>query len=136
MPPIPSSDVWIQFPLVAVIVLCFIVAFAGIFGVTRWIWGEYKKERLLDLAWRAEQNVAREAAVAEQNELWRVSMSARDMRYEQYDRERQSTLQALAGLMAGLTAQISAHDLQAKEILDTTRRVEQNTQQIARRKQP
>ncbi len=94
--PLPTGDVWVQFPLVAVIVACFAIAGGGIFYFTRWIWGEYKKERDKDLAWRESQNKAREDAVAEQNRLWREAMAERDLRYEQYDKERQGTLAQLA----------------------------------------
>jgi hypothetical protein len=129
-PPIPSTEVWLQFPLVAVIVLCFVLAGFGIFFFTRWIWNEYKAERQKDLEWRAEQNKQREAAVAEQNRLWREAMAERDRRYEQYDRERQTTLIELAASMASISKQITDHDAQAKEILSVTRRVEENTRPL------
>jgi uncharacterized oligopeptide transporter (OPT) family protein len=131
--PIPPVDTWGQFPLVGVIVLCFIVAALGVFYFTRWIWSEYKKIRAEDLAWRERQNAAREAAVAEQNRLWREAMTVRDARYEQYDRERQGTLAQLAESMAGIASQISEHDAQAKNILAITKEIDRNTRPNARR---
>ena len=125
--PLPSGDTWSQFPLVAVLVLCFALAGTGIFFFTRWIWTEYKAMRAEDLAWRQRQNEAREAAEAEQNRLWREAMSARDARYEQYDRERQGTLAQLAASMAGIADQIKDHDRQAKRILTLTEHIDQNT---------
>lgn len=125
--PTPSGDVWVQYPLVAVIVLCFVVAGGAIFAFTKWIWGEYKKVQEADRIWKETQNKAREEAEAEQNRLWREAMSNRDARYEQYDRERQGTLAKLADSMAGIATQIKDHDLQAKEIMAITKRVDQNT---------
>jgi response regulator RpfG family c-di-GMP phosphodiesterase len=129
-PPIPSTEVWLQFPLVAVIVLCFILAGAGIFFFTKWIWGEYKIERQKDLDWRENQNKQREAAVAEQNKLWREAMAERDTRYETYDRERQSTLKELAASMEGIASQLKEHDQQAKQIAAVVNRVEENTRPL------
>ncbi len=134
--PLPTGDVWVQFPLVAVIVACFAVAGVSMFAFTKWIWGEYKQMRDKDLAWRENQNLARDAAVAEQNRLWRDAMAVRDARYEQYDRERQSTLAQLAESMQGIAEQIKDHDAQAKEILVVTKRVDENTRpgRVERRK--
>jgi hypothetical protein len=132
--PLPTGDVWVQFPLVAVIVACFALAGIGIFAFTKWIWGEYKRERDKDLAWRELQNKAREDAVAEQNRLWREAMAARDLRYEQYDKERQGTLAQLAASMAGLVTKLDDHDVQAKEILIITERIDQHTQPIPGRR--
>jgi septal ring factor EnvC (AmiA/AmiB activator) len=129
-PPIPSTEVWLQFPLVAVIVLCFVLAGAGIFFFTKWIWGEYKIERQKDLDWRAAQNKQREEAVADQNLLWRQAMAERDIRYETYDRERQSTLKELAASMAGIANQLKEHDQQAKDIAAVVNRVDEHTRPV------
>ena len=125
--PLPSGAVWSQYPDVAVVVLCFALAAVSLFVFLKWSLSEYKKFRSDDLLWRKEQNWERDAAVAEQNRLWREAMSLRDSRYEQYDRERQGTLTQLVEAMAGLAEQISEHDVQAKEILFMTRRVDENT---------
>lgn len=133
--PLPTGDVWVQFPLVALIVAVMALAGIAIFFFTKWIWGEYKKMRAEDLEWRATQNKAREEAVAEQNRLWREAMTVRDARYEKYDRERQGTLAQLAASMSGLGSQLQEHDAQAREILIITRRVEENTRPISTRSQ-
>ena len=130
----PTGDVWVQFPLVAVIVACFILAFTGLYFLIRWIWNEYKCERDKDLLWRAEQNDKREAAIAMQNEIWRDAITSRDARYEQYDKERQTTLSQVATSMASLATQLQDHDLQAKTILSITERIDDNTRPGARRR--
>jgi hypothetical protein len=128
----PTGEVWVQFPLVAVIVACFILAFTGIFFITRWIWGEYKQERDKDLAWRADQNEKREAAIAFQNNVWREAITSRDARYEQYDKERQTTLSQVATSMASLAHQLEDHDAQAKQIMSITERIDDNTRPVER----
>jgi hypothetical protein len=125
--PLPSGEVWLQFPVVAVIVLCIALISLAVFGFTRWVWSEYKKERQLDLNWRAEQNKLREDAIAAQNNIWRDAITSRDARYEQYDKERQTTLSQVAVSMASLARQLEDHDAQAKNILSITERIDDNT---------
>lgn len=135
--PLPTGEVWVQFPIVAVIVACFALAGAGIFFFTKWIWGEYKKERDKDLEWRGAQNKLREEAVAEQNKLWRESMAIRDAqiaqrdaRYEQYDRERQGTLREIAVSVANMANDLKDHDERAKNISHVVNRVDENTRPL------
>lgn len=125
--PLPPEETWIQFPVVAVIVLCFALAFTGIFFLVRWIWGEYKCERDKDLLWREGQNALCEKASAEQNELWRATIKERDIRFEKYDAERQGTLAAITISLGGIAHQLADHDLQAKTILNLTERIDDNT---------
>lgn len=126
--PLPSAEIWKEYPLVSVIVLCFALACVAVFFFTRWVWTEYCKEKDKDLAWRETQNMARERAVAEQNALWREAVAERDIRYERYDKERQGTLTQLAETMAGMVEQLQAHDSQAKEILRLSQDIDKNTQ--------
>lgn len=123
----PTGEVWLQFPVVAVIVACFILTFTGIFFVVRWIWVEYKCERDKDLAWRADQNQKREEAIAAQNNIWRDAITSRDARYEQYDKERQTTLSQIAVSMESLSAQLQEHDDKANQIMSLTERIDDNT---------
>jgi hypothetical protein len=127
---LPSSETWVQFPVVAVIVLCIALIAAAVFAFTKWVWGEYLKQRDLDLQWREGQNTKREASVAEQNKLWRDAMALRDARYEQYDKERQELLAQISASMAGVAHQLQEHDDQAKRIMEVTERIDQNTQPI------
>lgn len=128
--PLPTGDVWLQFPLVAVIVLVIALLGLSVFGFTKWIWGQYKIERDKDLAWREDQNAKREAAIAEQNRLWRESVIAMNARYEQYDRQRQGTLEKISASLESVAADLKAHDMQAKEIGKTVNRVEENTRPL------
>jgi hypothetical protein len=125
--PLPTGDVWVQFPLVAVIVACFALAFTGIFVITKWIWSEYKKERDKDLAWRETQNEKREAAQDARDQQWREMITAQYAQYNAYDRERQSTLLKLVDSMAGISDKLEEHDDQAKAIMHTINRVDENT---------
>ncbi len=123
----PSADVWAQFPLVGVIVACFVLAAIAVFQFTKWVWSEFQKSQEKDKAWRTEQNMAREANVAEQNRLWREAMTERDARYEKFERERQSTLTQLAQSILGIAKQLEDHDAQAARISVTVERIDQNT---------
>ena len=114
--PLPPTSTWDQFPVVAVIVLCLAAAFVAIYYFTRWVWSEFKKERDLDRVWRESQNDKREAAVAEQNQLWREAMIERDQRWEEADKQKQVTLKDMAGMMGRMIQMLSDHDTQAKDI--------------------
>jgi hypothetical protein len=108
--PIPGGETWIQFPIVAVIVLCFLLAGSFVFAFTRWAVNVYRTERDKDLEWREKQNQQREAAVAEQNRQWRQAMAARDIRYEQLDRERESKVTDLANMLEKIATILQTHD--------------------------
>jgi hypothetical protein len=114
--PLPPTSTWDQFPVVAVIVLCLAAALVAIYYFTRWVWSEFKKERDLDRVWRESQNDKREAAVAEQNQLWREAMIERDQRWEEADKQKQVTLKDMAGMMGRMIQMLSDHDTQAKDI--------------------
>lgn len=129
--PIPPVETWGQFPVVGVIVLCFLLAGLGL----RWIWRDYIKERDKDRVWREEQNIKREAAVAEQNtqrelataeqnRLWREAMRERDERWERVDQEKQGTLKEIAQATAVIISSLQAHDHQAKEIKTAVERID------------
>lgn len=122
--PIPGGETWVQFPVIAVIVLCFLLAGSGIFGFTKWIWNQYRAERDKDLDWRERQNAQREAAVAEQNRLWREAMAERDVRYEQFDQQRESTVKMLAANIKEIAEALKSHDGQAKEIKTVVERID------------
>jgi muconolactone delta-isomerase len=125
--PLPSGDVWVQFSVVSVIVLCIALLGTAIFAFTRWIWNQYKIEREKDLAWRENQNNLREAAQDARDKLWREMITAQYTQYNLYDRERQATLLKLVDGMGGLAEQLKVHHEQAKEIGRVVNRVDENT---------
>lgn len=122
--PIPGGETWVQFPIIAVIVLCFLIAFSGVFAFTRWAVNVYRAERDKDLAWREKQNEQREAAVAEQNRLWREAMAERDIRYEQFDQQREATVKDLSANVKDIAEVLRNHDAQAKQILVTVDKID------------
>lgn len=118
--PLPTGEVWIQFPVVAVIVVCFILASTGLFVLAKWIWAQYKESRDKDLTWRETQDAKREAASSEQNRLWRVALVERDSRWENADASRQAAMKDLAGMMSHMIVMLAEHDQQAKNIMVKT----------------
>lgn len=128
--PLPTGDVWVQFPLIAVIVACFALAGVGIFTVTKWIWNEYKKQRDIELLWREGEERKRELAGAEQNNLWRGALLERDVRWETSDKITQAATKDLAGMMSHMIVMLADHDAQAKNILIKTDEVLENQEII------
>lgn len=97
------------------------------FVFTRWVVNVYRAERDKDLAWRGRQNEQREAAVAEQNRLWREAMAERDLRYEKFDQQRESTVKDLSANIKDIAEVLRNHDAQAKQILVTVEKIDQQT---------
>ena len=116
-PPLPPADTWSEFPVIAVIVLCFALAFTGLFFIVKWVWREYACERDKELSWRETQALLRDTAAAQQNQLWRDAMLERDVRYEKYDSQRQHVLEHFAETLGGMNRLLITHDEQAKVIL-------------------
>jgi hypothetical protein len=116
-PPLPPADTWTEFPVIAVIVLCFALAFTGLFFTIKWAWREYACERDKELVWRENQAALRDKAAAQQNQLWRDAMLERDMRYEKYDSQRQHWLDNLAPIMGEMNKLLITNDQQVRVIL-------------------
>jgi hypothetical protein len=133
-----SNPAWKDFPVVTLIVMVFIIAGIG----ARWFWSDFKREAARadkaradeaekDRIWREKQNDKREQAVAEQNKLWREAVALRDARYEQYDRERQTTLEKIASALDNVVTKqdLQEHDSQAREIKIVVERIDREITQ-------
>lgn len=114
--PLPTGEVWVQFPIIAVIVLCFALAFGGLYVFIRWAWGAYQTNKKADLAWREAQNEKREIAQNTRDEKMTgffLSVSASnaadisDMR---------AVSDRITKALDALLINYANHDLQAKEI--------------------
>jgi hypothetical protein len=128
-PQLPDPATWDQFPVVAVIVLCFAAAGTGIFYFIRWVWTEFKAEQVRQRTFEAEQNLLRETNIKAQNDLWRQTIMEIETRRDENDVVHEQTLQQLTGILG-------AHDQQAKEILGIVRRIDEHTQPTTVRKGP
>lgn len=129
--PIPSDfwtwlfghQAWNDFPVVFMIVACFILAaFAA-----RMFWLDFRREaervRLAgeaaaekDRAWREVQNDKRESAQDARDKQWRDIISS------QY-----ATLEKISSSMLSLSSELREHDEQAREIKTKVDEINQNT---------
>jgi hypothetical protein len=132
--PLPTGDVWIQFPLIAVIVACFVLTFVGLFIFTKWVWGEYKAQRDIELDFRKIEALKRDRAFAEQNTLWREALLERDVRWEIADKITQVATKELAGMMSHMIAMMADHDAKAQDILVNTNTLLENQKSNTRRR--
>ena len=107
--PLPTGEVWVQFPIIAVLVLCFAATFAGLFVFIRWAWGAYQKNKAIDMKWREEQNEKRELAQDMRDEKMTrffISVSAGNA----------ANISEIMRVLENLLASYNSHDTQAKQI--------------------
>lgn len=124
---VPPTDIWSQYPLIAVIALFIAMLGVGIFGLAKWIWGEYTKEREKDRAWRETQNAAREAGLKEQNALWQSTVKEMAARWEVQDKERVAALTEISAATNKILSKFDEHDERAK-------RIEQHTSTLPKKR--
>ncbi|PKN91094.1 MAG: hypothetical protein CVU44_20985 [Chloroflexi bacterium HGW-Chloroflexi-6] len=110
MTPAPSADIWTQFPIIAVLVIC-IVMVAGAF---------YKLWKDL-IAWQEKQNEARDAERDKQREWEAAQAKTRDAQWQSFlqtmqnqwlanDKRNNEVLERLVDRIDELTVSINNHD--------------------------
>lgn len=124
----PPTTIWEQFPLLAVVILTLGVVGGGLYGVARWVWGEWCKERDKDRAWREMQNTAREQAEEKRDFAWQLTVKDLAKQQEENnkareyrDDKRDETLRAIVDTLAKISGKLEEHDNFAREGVKTLR---------------
>lgn len=119
--PLPQADVWVQFSIVAIVILAIVIIVGALYRFWRELLAYQAKqeearaierkqqddqriqERNLQREWEAEQ-------ARERDERWQAFLKQRDAQWQESDRRNAAVLEKLVQRIDELTISINSHD--------------------------